>query len=245
MAGVPDWEEDLRQHTLASCNVSGREYVCVLTSGATAALKLAGELVPWSQGGHQPNKFAWLVDNHNSVLGIREIVRKNGGALATALIGKDENGKDGVTLEDIAEETGECHRITETRRPCALGLFAFPMESNFDGRRYDLSLVKTAKEQLQADGRRWMVLLDAAKGAATGPPDLTLAPVDLVALSYYKMFGYPTGLGALLIRRETLPVLVGKSYFGGGAVTVSLAHRPLHRWGQCCFVSHKQTDTSR
>ncbi len=40
---------------------------------------------------------------------------------------------------------------------------------------------------------RWRVLLDAAKGAATCPPDLAAFPADFVAVSYYKAFGWPTG----------------------------------------------------
>ena len=45
-----------------------------------------------------------------------------------------------------------------------------------------------------------MVLIDAAKGCATQPPDLSLYPVDFVVILFYKLFGYPTGLGALIIR---------------------------------------------
>jgi molybdenum cofactor sulfurtransferase len=48
--------------------------------------------------------------------------------------------------------------------------------------------------------KRWMVLIDAAKGCATLPPDLSEYPADFVVLSFYKLFGYPTGLGALLVR---------------------------------------------
>ena len=40
---------------------------------------------------------------------------------------------------------------------------------------------------------RWRVLLDAAKGAASCPPDLARWPADFVALSYYKAFGWPAG----------------------------------------------------
>jgi selenocysteine lyase/cysteine desulfurase len=36
-------------------------------------------------------------------------------------------------------------------------------------------------------------------------------------LSYYKMFGYPTGVGALVARRSAL-ALLRRSYFGGGTV---------------------------
>ncbi len=44
---------------------------------------------------------------------------------------------------------------------------------------------------------RWRVLLDAAKGCATHPPDLSRHPADFVALSFYKLFGFPTGEGRL------------------------------------------------
>ena len=55
------------------------------------------------------------------------------------------------------------------------------------------------------------------------------------ALSYYKIFGYPTGLGALLVRRDVLPLL-RKSYFGGGTVAVSLADERFYRWVRCMFL---------
>ena len=48
------------------------------------------------------------------------------------------------------------------------------------------------------------------------------------ALSYYKIFGYPTGLGALLARKDALKIL-RKRYFGGGAVAVSVADRNFFR----------------
>ena len=48
------------------------------------------------------------------------------------------------------------------------------------------------------------------------------------ALSYYKIFGYPTGLGALLVRKDALKLL-SKRYFGGGAVSVSVADRDFFR----------------
>lgn len=34
---------------------------------------------------------------------------------------------------------------------------------------------------------RWMVLIDAAKGSATEPPDLSLYPADFVVMSFYKV----------------------------------------------------------
>jgi molybdenum cofactor sulfurtransferase len=52
---------------------------------------------------------------------------------------------------------------------------------------------------------QWKVLLDAAAFAPTQPLDLTAFPADFVAVSFYKMFGFPTGLGAMLVRTPRLP----------------------------------------
>jgi len=48
-----------------------------------------------------------------------------------------------------------------------------------------------------------MVLIDAAKGCTTEPPNLTVYPADFVVCSFYKIFGYPTGLGALIVKNGT------------------------------------------
>ena len=45
-----------------------------------------------------------------------------------------------------------------------------------------------------------LILLDAAKWVGTSPLCLRSVPADFVVLSFYKMIGYPTGLGALIVR---------------------------------------------
>lgn len=49
-------------------NASPEDYSCIFTSGATAALKLVGETFPWTND----SNFLYTMENHNSVLGIRE-----------------------------------------------------------------------------------------------------------------------------------------------------------------------------
>ena len=44
-------------------------------------------------------------------------------------------------------------------------------------------------------------------------------PADFVAISFYKMFGYPSGVGALLVRRQALAALE-RGYFAGGTVQI-------------------------
>lgn len=62
-------------------------------------------------------------------------------------------------------------------------------------------------------------LLDAAALASTAPLDLSdpaTAP-DFVALSFYKIFGFPN-VGALIVRKSSEHVLASRRYFGGGTV---------------------------
>lgn len=57
-----------RLQVLNYLNASPRNYKCIFTSGATAALKLVGECFPWSR----ESCYMYTMENHNSVLGIRE-----------------------------------------------------------------------------------------------------------------------------------------------------------------------------
>lgn len=62
-------------------------------------------------------------------------------------------------------------------------------------------------------------LLDAAALASTARLDLSdpaTAP-DFVALSFYKIFGFPN-IGALIVRKDAAHVLDQRRYFGGGTV---------------------------
>ncbi len=63
------------------------------------------------------------------------------------------------------------------------------------------------------------MLLDAAAFAPTNPLDLRVHKPDLMCLSFYKIFGYPTGMGALIIRSSLVKHL-HKRYFGGGSVAL-------------------------
>ena len=61
--------------------------------------------------------------------------------------------------------------------------------------------------------------MDVAAFAPTNPLDLSKFKPDYVPLSFYKMFGYPTGVGALIARREALAKL-HRPWFAGGTITV-------------------------
>jgi molybdenum cofactor sulfurtransferase len=72
------------------------------------------------------------------------------------------------------------------------------------------------------------VLLDAAAFVPSSRLDLKAVQPDFVSVSFYKIFGYPTGLGCLLVRKDKFQKL-RKPWFAGGTVTwVSVLHESYH-----------------
>ena len=72
-------------------------------------------------------------------------------------------------------------------------------------------------------------MLDAAAFVPTSRLDPAVQP-QFVSMSFYKMFGYPTGLGALLVRKDAFHKLA-KRWYAGGNITLSsvgAADRFLH-----------------
>lgn len=222
-----------REQVLDYFNASMKDYKCIFTSGATAALKLVGEAFPWS---HQ-SSYMYTMENHNSVLGIREYALSQGAA-AFAIDVEEAVDNDGLSESLVTSTKISLHPIQRRkgasfpeRDPAggAYNLFAFPSECNFSGSRFNLDLVnimkKTPERILEISPfskGRWMVLIDAAKGCVTQPPDLSKYPVDFVVMSFYKIFGYPTGLGALIMRNDAAKLLKN-TYFSGGTVAASIA----------------------
>lgn len=80
-------------------------------------------------------------------------------------------------------------------------------------------------------------LLDAAALAPTSQFSLANADVDAMAVSFYKMFGFPTGVGALVVKKSFLTQL-RRPWFAGGTVDVvqvpgsivTRAHEPHERF---------------
>jgi selenocysteine lyase/cysteine desulfurase len=111
----------------------------------------------------------------------------------------------------------DCAMVEEELRRAEPGrnnLFAFPAQSNFSGVQHPLEWIETAHEN------GWVVLLDCAAFAPTNRLDLSAIKPDFVPLSFYKMFGYPTGVGALVARKEALAKL-RRPWFAGGTITLA------------------------
>eukprot|EP00898_Chlorokybus_atmophyticus_P006297 jgi/Chlat1/6669/Chrsp49S06159 len=219
--------EEARAKVLLFFNVSSNDYTCVFCAGATAALKLVAEQFSWTTG----SKFVYTRENHNSVLGIRQVALQHGATSYAVDVHREDSGIWHVS-QYTRQQRGQVDIVTSSDG-AACHLFAMPAECNFSGAKFDVELIQHAQQGgLDKEGRgRWLVLLDAAKACTTSPLDLAAVQPDFVALSFYKLFGYPTGLGALLVKNDALQHL-HKSYFGGGTVEVSLAEQDYVKFRQ-------------
>ena len=72
------------------------------------------------------------------------------------------------------------------------------------------------------------VLLDAAAFVPANRLDLGVVKPEFVTVSWYKMFGYPTGIGCLLARRDALARL-RRPWFSGGTVWGASVQGGWHR----------------
>ena len=192
--------ERARAYVLQYFNASPDEYVAIFTQNASGALKLVGESYPFGPGGH----YLLTFDNHNSVNGIREFARAKGAQVVYA----------SVLPPDLRIDEAKLTAFLDRAQPEAHNLFAYPAQSNFSGVQHSLDWI----EKAQAKG--WDVLLDAAAFIPSNRLDLGRWRPDFVSLSFYKIFGYPTGVGALLARRGALAKL-HRPWFAGGTVEVA------------------------
>jgi molybdenum cofactor sulfurtransferase len=191
---------EARAAVLRFFNADPREFGVIFASNATGALKLVGESYPFEAGG----RFLLTSDNHNSVNGIREFARRRGASVTYLPVLAPQLR---IDAEAVLTELGR----TTPGKP---RLFAFPAQSNFSGVQHPLEWISRAHEQ------GWHVILDSAAFAPTNRLDLAAIKPDFVPLSFYKMFGYPTGIGALIFRHEALSVL-RRPWFAGGTITVA------------------------
>lgn len=149
--------------------------------------------------------FAYLDQCHTSVVGMRELAHSH-----------------------LPLSPSEVPERLSSQPSNKKGIFAFSAMSNFCGSKFPM---KNWTEL--AHGHDWHVLLDAATLVSTNPLDLTDIQPDFVVLSFYKLFGYPTGIGALLVKNSSLNTL-NKKYFGGGTVEMNLTREKCHVAKKAC-----------
>jgi molybdenum cofactor sulfurtransferase len=176
------------------------DYYCVFTQNASAALQTVGECYPFSPESH----LLLTADNHNSVNGIREYCRNKRGSYSYSP----------MNYEDLTINEPELNKQLTSYPDKKNKLFAYPAQSNASGAQHSLTWIKKAQEQ------GWDVLLDAAAFVPASKLDLSLCGPDFVSISFYKIFGYPTGIGCLLVKKSKFNKLK-KPWFAGGTVSLS------------------------
>lgn len=198
--------ESAREYILKFFKADPNEYLAIFTSNASGALKLIGESYPFANG-----RYLLTFDNHNSVNGIREFAHARGGEVTYIP----------VMLPDMRVDASQLN--LELARPSQTGhnLFAYPAQSNFSSVKHPLEWIELAHSH------GWDVLLDAAAFVPTSQLDLSAVHPDFVPVSFYKIFGYPTGIGALIARKSALAKL-HRPWFAGGTITVASVQGEKH-----------------
>ena len=214
----------------------------IFTSGATGALKLLAENFCWD---HE-SEFIFLEDSHTSVVGIREIAKKEGSSFRCVTESELEDifNNHAKKLCDISqiyprtdvkfgENLPNRSLVDNSAGKCQVShLFSYPAMSNFCGRKYPLSWVPLIKQghlsSAPTKSEKWHVLLDAASYAGTNELNLVQTEADFIAISFYKIFGFPTGVGALIVRADAVKSLKPKCYYGGGTVLSTISRIDHH-----------------
>jgi selenocysteine lyase/cysteine desulfurase len=200
--------ESARECVLQFFNASPEEYVVIFTQNASGALKLVGEAYPFGQGCH----YLLTFDNHNSVNGIREFAHAKGAQVTYIPVALPDMRVDESQFDAYLDRLAERSRRSLSASSWN-NLFAYPAQSNFSAVQHPLEWIE------RAHAKGWDVLLDAAAFVPTNRLDLSTLQPDFVPVSFYKMFGYPTGVGALIARRQVLSKL-HRPWFAGGTITV-------------------------
>lgn len=203
----------------------------IFVPNATAGIKLVGDalrdyssLPPSSTSITQEESrngfwYGYHVDAHTSLVGTRELA-------AHSRCFETDDAVDAWI--DTTLSNGDDKQTTQ--------LFAFPAQSNMNGRRllparWCERIRRAASQPRNRDHngtgqRKVFSLLDAAALVSTSPLDLSDASAapDFTVLSFYKIFGFPD-LGALIVRRGDAVegVLRARKFFGGGTVDMVLA----------------------
>lgn len=228
--------EQIRSDILKHFNTDPSEYTVVFTAGTTSALKLVVESFQFSPNETEDHEtangsFVYLRDNHTSVLGLREIAADKNADLIH------------ISHDDFLEAINQKYDKAALRKSKlsikneANTLLVYPAQSNFNGYKYPINCIhhikngclnSHLKKQLCRINNSWYVLLDAASFVSTSRLDLSETQPDFICMSFYKIFGYPSGLGAVLVKNSSGDTLCQKKYFGGGTVDFVLSTEDVH-----------------
>ncbi|XP_041970861.1 molybdenum cofactor sulfurase [Aricia agestis] len=226
-----DCVDQIRYLILNHFNTDSSNYSVIFTSGATQSMKLVLEAFQFHNETNNKGcgSFVYLRDNHTSAIGLREIAKMRD--VDVLHVSKDEFLDSLITSEQM-ENNWE-----EQQNHSGNTLFVYPAQSNFNGFKYPINCIDKIKngclntqmkKHLCDVDCNWYIMLDVASYVGTSKLDLSVTRPDFICMSFYKIFGYPTGLGALLVKNSSANLLSQKKYFGGGTVDIVLSTEDFH-----------------
>ncbi|CAJ0582943.1 unnamed protein product, partial [Mesorhabditis spiculigera] len=194
------------------------DYEVIFTANATRSLQIVAENFVFGEKTKLCNSidtilpetgpaFCYMNDAHNSVMGMREIVKNRVDSVACLKF-------DSIVWDSI--------------QPIQNSLLMYTAMSNFSGRQYPLENV----EKLQSKG--WSVCIDSAALISSSSLDLSKIQPHFLVASFYKIFGYPTGIGCLLVHKVARMKLK-KQHFAGGTLAMA---------DPFSFISHQKEELS-
>lgn len=198
--------EDVRSKALRLFNADPDDFDLIFVANATAGIKLVMEALRECEGGFQ---YGYHRDAHTSLIGVRE----------NAMYSRC------LVDSDVEQWLSGKESLVDGETSSKVSLFAYPAQSNMDGRRLPLSWACRARK-FNISTPTTYTLLDASAFVSTaqlGLGDHNTAP-DFTVLSFYKIFGFPD-LGALIVRKESGLILHERKYFGGGTVDMVLCSK--------------------
>ncbi|GAA5843085.1 hypothetical protein JCM5353_000910 [Sporobolomyces roseus] len=177
--------------------------------GATRGIQMVGDAWNWKRSEENEEGkvgLRYLVESHTSLVGLRGI------ALSRSASVESHPTPSSLLLAASS-------RSSSTKPTSTPTLYTYPAQCNATGARLGLDLAKKIK-RADAGG---VVLVDAAAYCATKVLDLGSvsdeeAP-DAIVGSFYKIFGWPTSLGFLIIRRSSSHHFLSTPHFGGGSIS--------------------------
>ncbi|MCJ1363066.1 hypothetical protein MMC16_002172 [Acarospora aff. strigata] len=211
--------ERVRLRVLQFFKADPEQFDVVFVANATAAIKMvmvAFQDHAEASTDENPQGFwyGYHRDSHTSLVGIRQLATEGSRCF--------ESNEE---VEDwLSDRLDAASNQSENLPNGCLGLFAYPAQSNMNGHRPPLSWSGRLRKSFAPGREKIYTLLDAAAYVSTAQLDLSDADTapDFVALSFYKIFGFPD-LGALIVRKASGKLLQQRRYFGGGTVDMVIA----------------------
>lgn len=205
-------------------------------------MKLIGEIFPWSP----ESLYVYPSNAHNSLMGMRAYTEQFVCVPQELLYTYHDEDK---AIQDIRHFNVQgAQNNVQTQSP-TYSLLGLPGECNFSGRRLNTRRLPHLSNQLhrQNPSHTFLTVLDAAKLAGSSAVQIKCVcehvsdssrseehrsdtqrcacMPDFIVMSFYKIFGTPTGLGACIIKNDVLSLL-RKKYFGGGTIQQGHAYTP-------------------